>query len=146
MRVELSTRKFHSEFDEVVSPFYENKRMMMEVQATVKVTRMVRMRGGKLGKKLVDIKTIVKKEKNVAIVKNTANFLEKIAEMRRIPIKDAWYRVCQDGGGGSFKSVVSVIDRRVDQSRETKGEKLSGVNRLLPLVVCPGIPERHSNL
>ena len=99
----------------------------------VKVTRMVRMRGGKLGKKLVDIKTIVKKEKNVAIVKNTANFLEKIAEMRQIPIKDAWYRVCQDGGGGSFKSVVSVIDRRVDQSRETKGEKLSGVNMLLPL-------------
>ena len=100
VRVEPSTRKFLSELDEVLSPFYENKRMMMEVRAVAKVTRMVRMRGGKLGKKLVDIKTIVKKEKNVAIVKNTADFLEKIAEMRQIPIQDAWYRVCLDGGGG----------------------------------------------
>ena len=37
-------------------------------------------------------------------------------------------RVCQDGGGGSFKSVVSVLDRTVNYSYEAAGEKLSGVN------------------
>ena len=67
-------------------------------------------------------KNYCEESKNVAIVKNTADFLEKIAEMQQIPIQDAWYRVCLDGGGGSFKSVVSVIDRCVDQSRSFRVE------------------------
>ena len=54
--------------------------------------------------------------------------------------------VCQDGDGGSFKSVVSVIDKSVIPEMETKGEMLSGVNQVLPLAVCPGVPERQNNL
>ena len=92
------------------------------------------------------VKKIVKKEKNVTIVKNAAEFCQKIAEMQNIAQEDFMFRVCQDGGGGSFKSVVSVMDRKVNPDTETKGEMLSGVNRLLPLAVCPGIPERHFNL
>jgi hypothetical protein len=41
---------------------------------------------------------------------------------------------------------LNGLDRKVDPDSETKGEMLSGVNRLLPLAVCPGIPERHFNL
>ena len=95
---------------------------------------------------MVEVKKVIKKEKEVAIVKNTATFLEKIAEMRNISPENAWYRVCQDGGGGSFKSMVSVMDQQIDPTKEDKGELLSGVNRLLALAVAPGVPERHFNL
>ena len=132
--------------DQLLVPYYENVKMMMEVKVPNRVVKMVRGRGGKLQKKLVIQKKIVKVEKDVAIVKDAAEFTQKIAEMRNISPEDAWYRVCQDGGGGSFKTVVSVMDRQVDPDTETKGEMLSGVNRLLPLAVCPGIPERHHNL
>ena len=70
---------------------------------------------------MVDVKTIMKKPKNIAIVKYLQVFLQKICEWRNISPADAWYRVCQDGGGGSFKSVVSVMDKRIDPSKEGKG-------------------------
>ena len=79
-------------------------------------------------------------------MKNTAAFLEKIAEMRNISPENARYRVCQDGGGGSLKSMVSVMDQQIDPTKKEKGELLSGVNRLLALAVAPGVPERHFNL
>ena len=146
VRVEPGTRKFLGEMDKLLSPFYENRKMMMEVPQMQKVCKTVRVRGGKLAKKLIEKRQIVLKEKDVAIVKDTSEFLAKIAELRNISQEDAFYRVCKDGGGGSFKAVVSVLDRSVDPSREKDGELLSGVNRLLPLAVCPGIPERHHNL
>ena len=43
-----------------------------------------------------------------------AEFCQKIAEMRNIAQEDVMFRVCQDGEGGSFKSVVSVMDRKVN--------------------------------
>ena len=146
MKVEQGTRMFLSEVDKLLLPYYDNVKMIMEVKVSKIVVKLVRGRGGRLKKKLVVVKKIVKKEKNVAIVKDASEFCLKIAEMRNIPPDDAFYRVCQDGGGGSFKSVVSVMDRKVKPDTETKGEMLSGVNRLLPLAVCPGIPERHFNL
>ena len=39
-----------------------------------------------------------------------------------------------------------MTDRSVDLKEEAPGERLSGVNRLLPLAVCPNIPETHHNL
>ena len=51
--------------------------------------------------------------------------------MRSISLDDEVYRVCQDGGGGSFKTVVLVKDSGASPNREPKGELLSGVNRLL---------------
>ena len=144
--VEQGTRKFLSEVDKLLVPYYENVKMIMEVRVPKTVVKMVRGRGGKIKKKLVVVKKIVKKEKNVTIVKNAASFCQKIAEMRNIAPDDAMFRVCQDGGGRSFKSVVSVMDRKMNPEAETKGEMLSGVNRLLPLALCPGIPERHFNL
>ena len=144
--VEKNTRRFLKDVDQLLMPFFENRKMEMEVKVTYKVLKMVRKRGGMLKKQMVDVKKIVKRQKNIAIVKDLQVFLQKICEWRNISSADAWYRVCQDGGGGSFKSVVSVMDRGVDPSKEDKGEMLSGVNRLLPLAVCPGVPERHFNL
>ena len=42
--------------------------------------------------------------------------------------------------------MVNVLDWKIVPERETKGEMLSGVNRVLPLAVYPGIPETHFNL
>ena len=42
--------------------------------------------------------------------------------------------------------VVSVLDRKIDPEREIRREILSEVNCVLPLAVCPGIPETHFNL
>ena len=144
--VEKNTRRFLKDVDQLLMPYFENRKMEMEVKVTYKVLKMVRKRGGTLKKQMVDAKKIVKKLKNIAIVKDLRVFLQKICEWRNISPADAWYRVCQDGGGGSFKSVVSVMEKGIDPSKEDKGEMLSGVNRLLPLAVCPGVPERHFNL
>ena len=103
MSVEQGTRKFLSEVDKLLVPYYEIVKMIMEVRVPKTVVKMVRGRGGKIKKKLVVVKKIVKKEKNVTIVKNAASFCQKIAEMRNIAPDDAMFRVCQDGGGGSFK-------------------------------------------
>ena len=62
------------------------------------------------------------------IVKNTVVFCHKISEMCNVASKYATLRVCQDGGGGYFKSVVSVMNTKVNPDTETKGEMLSGVN------------------
>ena len=72
---------------------------------------------------MVDAKKIVKKLKDIAIVKNLPVFLQKICEWRNISPADAWYRVCQDGGGGSFKSVVSVMDKGIDPSNTPSYKK-----------------------
>ena len=146
VRVEHGTRQFLSEIDKLLVPYYHNVQLKMEVKVIHRRVKLVTGRMGKLHKKVVETKTIVKKEKNVTIIKNYVAFCQKIAEMRNISPEDTWYRVCQDGGGGSFKSVVSVLDRKIDSERETRGEILSGVNRVLPLAVCPGIPETHFNL
>ena len=146
VKVEKNTRRFLKDVDHLLMPYFENRRMEMEVKVNYRVLKMVRKRGGTLKKQMVEAKKIVKKLKNIAIVKNLRVFLQKICEWRNISPADAWYRVCQDGGGGSFKSVVSVMDKGIDPSKEDKGEMLSGVNRLLPLAVCPGVPERHFNL
>ena len=69
-----------------------------------------------------------------------------MTEIQNILPADAKYWVCQDRGGSSFKSVVSVMDKTVNPEMETKGKILSGVNRVLPLAVWPGVPERHYNL
>ena len=37
------------------------------------------------------------------------------------------------------------MESGADPSLEPKGELLSGVNRLLPLALCPGVPEKHHN-
>ena len=139
-------RKFLADIDQFLKPFYEEKTMEMEVNVAKRVIKTVRGRGGKLVKKPVEVRKIVKKDKKIAIVKDAAVFLQHVTEMRNISPADAKYRVCQDGGGGSFKSVVSVMDKSVIPEMETKGEMLSGVNRVLPLAVCPGVPERHNNL
>ena len=146
VKVEQSTRRFLSELDQMLAPLYEDKIMVMQVKKNVKVTKTVRTRGGKLAKKVVEVKRIVERAKHIAIVKDVSLFLQKIAQMRNISPDDAVYRVCQDGGGGSFKTVVSVMDSGASPSSEPKGELLSGVNRLLPLALCPGVPERHHNL
>ena len=81
MRVEPNTRKFIAEVEQFLKPFYEDRKMEMEVKVTQRVIKTVRGRGGRLNKKLVEVKKIVKKEKHVAIVKDTALFLQHIAEM-----------------------------------------------------------------
>ena len=129
-----------------MKPFYEDKITEMEVYFTKRVIKSVRGRGEKLTKKPVEVRKIMKKEKHVAIVKDSALFLKHVTEMRNILPAGAKYRVCQDGGGGSLKSVVSVTDKTVNPKMESKGEMLSGVNRVLPLAVCPGVPERHYDL
>ena len=146
VKVEPNTRKFLSELDQMLKPFFEDKVMVMQVKKTVKEIKTVRTRGGKMNKKVVEVKKVVEKEKHIAIVKDLPVFLQTIAQMRNIPLDKAVYRVCQDGGGGSFKTVVSVMESGGDPSIEPKGELLSGVNRLLPLALCPGVPEKHHNL
>ena len=74
------------------------------------------------------------------------NVSRPFSNKKNILPADAKYWVCQDRGGSSFKSVVSVLDKTVNPEMETKGEMLSGVNRVLPLAVYPGVPERHYNL
>ena len=146
VKVEPQTRKFLSELDQMLRQHYEDKIMVMQVKKNVKVTKNVRTRGGKLTKKVIEVKRVIEKAKHIAIVKDVPLFLQRIAQLRNIPLDDAVYRVCQDGGGGSFKTVVSVMEGGASPRLEFKGELLSGVNRLLPLAVCPGVPERHSNL
>ena len=137
--VESNTRQFLAELDSLLKPHYENKKMVMEVKVTCKVIKTVRKRNGQLGKKLVEVRKVIKKEKEVAIVKNTSTFLEKIAEMCNFSPENALYRVCQDGGGGSFKS----MDQKIDPTKEDKDELPSGVNQLLAFAVAPGVPESH---
>ena len=146
VKVEPNTRKFLSELDQMLKPLYEDKIMVMQVKQNEKVTKNVRTRGGKLTKKVVEVRRVVERTKHIAIVKDVGVFLERIAQLRNIPFDEAVYRVCQDGGGGSFKTVVSVMEGGASPNLESKGELLSGVNRLLPLAVCPGVPERHHNL
>ena len=92
------------------------------------VFKMVRGRGGKLVRKNVKKTEVRRVDKDVVIVKDSKKFCEEIARMRDIFPEDTIVRVCQDGGGGSFKSVVSVMDRSVSPFAEAAGEKLSGVN------------------
>ena len=146
LKVEQNTRKFLSEVDNILLPYYEVKKMRMKVKVTKEGIKLVRGRGGKMVKKKVkktEVKTV---DKDVVIVKDAKEFCEEIARMRGIRPENTQVRVCQDGGGGSFKTVVSVMDSSIDLESEAAGEKLSGVNRLLPLVVCRGIPESNHNM
>ena len=94
----------------------------------MEVVKMVRGRGGKLCRRKIK-KTVMRKvNKDVVLVKDVKSFIEKIANMRGICPTNTVVRVCQDGGGGSFKSVVSMLDRSLNHSYEAAGEKLTGVN------------------
>ena len=146
LKVEHKTKEFLAQVDNLLLSQYEVKKMEMEVKTKIEVVKMVRGRGGKLCRRKIK-KTVMRKvNKDVVLVKDVKSFCEEIANMRGICPTNTVVRVCQDGGGGSFKSVVSVLDRSVNHSYEAAGEKLSGVNRLLPLALCKGIPETHHNL
>ena len=55
--------------------------MEMEVNVTKRVIKTVRGMGGKLVKKPVEVRKIVKKDKNIAVVKDAAVFLQHVTEM-----------------------------------------------------------------
>ena len=57
---------------------------------------------------------------SIAIVKDVSLFLQKIARMRNLSLNNAVYQVCQDGGGGSFKRVVSVMENGASPSTEPR--------------------------
>ena len=60
-----------------------------KVNVTKRVIKTVRGRGGKLVKKPVEVRKIVKKDKKIAIVKDAAVFLQHVTEMRNISPADA---------------------------------------------------------
>ena len=83
VNVEKNTRKFLADIDQFLKPFYEEKTMEMEVNVTKRVIKTVRGRGGKLVKKPVEVRKIVKKDKHVAIVKDLAPVLKHVKEMHK---------------------------------------------------------------
>ena len=128
LKVKHKTKEFLAQVDNLLLSQYEVKKMEMEVKTKIEVVKMVRGRGGKLCRRKIK-KTVMRKvNKDVVLVKDVKSFCEEIANMRGICPTNTVVRVCQDGGGGSFKSVVSVLDRSVNHSYEAAGEKLSGVN------------------
>ena len=93
----------------------------------------------------------MKEMKDVAIVKDTANFLNRVVRERGLDVDTGVIRTVLDGGGGSFKVMASVFDGASDPEVtfsmiETPSELNTGVNRLLPLAVVENCPERHHNL
>ena len=81
VNVEKNKRKFLADIHQFLKPFYEEKTMEIEVNVTKRVIKTVRGRGGKLVKKPVEVRKIVKKDKNIAVVKDAAVFLQHVTEM-----------------------------------------------------------------
>ena len=75
--------------------------------------------------------------KNVAIVKDTKRYLELVVRERNLNPNTVVFRVVPDGGGGTFKVMVSVFDGNCDseltfQLNVVLGQLNTRVNRLLP--------------
>ena len=85
----------------------------------------------------------MKETKDVAIVKNTKGFLDRVVSERGLNPETAVMRVVPDGGGGSFKVMVSVFDGNFDPevTWEKRGDLNTGVNQLLPLALVENCPE-----
>ena len=96
----------------------------------IEVNREVEVKGNKKGKgsknKKKDKKVLVKEMKDVAIVKNTKGFLDRVVNERGLNPETAVMSVVPDGGGGSFKVMVSVFDGNFDP--EVTWEKLGDLN------------------
>ena len=75
-------------------------------------------------------KVLAKETKDVAIVKNTKGFLDRVVSERGLNPETAVMRVVPDGGGGSFKVMVSVFDGNYDAevTWEKWGDLNTGVN------------------
>ena len=75
-------------------------------------------------------KVLAKETKDVAIVKNTKGFLDRVVSERGLNPETAVMRVVPDGDGGSFKEMVSVFDGNYDPevTWEKRGDLNTGVN------------------
>ena len=146
VRIEPNTREFLAEIDKHLSEEYESIKMEMEVNREVEVKGNKKGKGSKNKKR--DKKVLVKETKDVAIVKNTKGFLDRVVSERGLNPDTAVMRVVPDGGGGSFKVMVSIFDGNFDPevTWEEQGDLNTGVNRLLPLAVVKNCPEQHHNL
>ena len=95
------------------------------------MNREVEVKGNKKGKGSKntdkDKKVLVKETKDVAIVKNTKGFLDRVVSERGLNPETAVMRVVPDGGGGSFKVIVSVFNDP-DVTWEIGGDLNTGVN------------------
>ena len=83
-------------------------------------------------------------------MKDTKQYLELVVRERNLNPDTAVFCVVPDGGGGTFKVMVSVFDGNCDPEitfkiNEVPGQLNTGVNRLLPLAVVENCPERHLN-
>ena len=81
-------------------------------------------------------------------MKDTKQFLELVVKERNLNPDSAVFRVVPDGGGGTFKVMVSVFDVNSDPEisfkiSEAPGQLNTGVNRLLTLAVVENCPERQ---
>ena len=121
VRVEHGTRQFLSEIDKLLVLYYHNIQLKIEVKVIHSRVNLVKGKAGKLQKKVLETKTIVKKERNVTIIKNYVAFCKKIDEILNISADDDAILTDPDG---SFKSIVSVLDWKIVPERETEGEIL----------------------
>ena len=95
--------------------------------------------------------SIVKKEVDVTIFKDSKRFVEKVIEARGLNRETVKSRVVIDSGQSSLKIVLSVYDGDIDPeisfaAQEGPNEKMTGVNRLLILAEVDEGLERHHNI
>ena len=123
VRVEPNCRSFLKDIDNYLASEYEHVYMEMEVMKTVSTVK----KGKKKGKTSIQNKMVVNLEtKDVAIVKDTKQYLELVVRERNLNPDTAVFRVVPDGGGGTFKVMVSVFDGNCDPEITFKINEVPG--------------------
>lgn len=69
--------------------------------------------------------------------------IQFILTVRSLSLADVFFKIGADGGGGSFKITLSIVEKN---QRNEKGGKDTGVKKLLLLAVVPGITEKYTNI
>lgn len=81
--------------------------------------------------------------KPVVYCNDVRGLVDHVLSKRGVQKDNAFYKVGVDGGGGSFKVTLSIIEKEF----ELKGRcKDTGVKMLLLLAVAPGVPEKYTNI
>lgn len=83
--------------------------------------------------------------KSVVYCNDVPGLVNHVISKRGIEVANSFCKVGVDGGGGSFKITLSIIEGSRDTNSKSN-TKDTGVKMLLLLAVAPGVPEKYGNV
>ena len=143
------------DYDHILDEEYETIQINFEKSNSedvpIKLTRSRREKKSEVPKITKKITKKVYEVRNLTILKNPKNFLERLAKERHIWPGDVMHRISMDVGDDSLKVICNTFSKHQDNEiffthTEYLGNLLSGVKRSIVLAYCEGIQENNHNL